>query len=149
MGILADAMERLWVASLGQRRALGFMAPFCGSRAQENRATIRALEKLCGLSPAQRAAGWALALAVQVGQATPEERVPLTEATARKLGANLLAFRSERIQPGVNQEETAPTPYQARQDMDVSPALTEMAGRAGTTPSPTGPPSTGKSPLIS
>ncbi|MCA9527193.1 MAG: hypothetical protein KC549_12965, partial [Myxococcales bacterium] len=131
VGILADAMERAAVvASVGERRALGFMAPFCGDRARENRATIRALEKLCGLTPAQRAAGWALALAVQVGQALPDERIPLRPETARKLGANLLAFRSERIQPGVNQEETAPTPYQARQDMDVPPALTEMAGRA-------------------
>ncbi|MCA9699821.1 MAG: hypothetical protein KC431_20015, partial [Myxococcales bacterium] len=48
----------------------------------------------------------------------------------RKLGANLLAFRSERIQPGVNYEPKAPAAYRSRQDMDVSEAFTVQAGRA-------------------
>jgi hypothetical protein len=131
-GILADAMERAAViASVGERRALGFMAPFCGAAQKANKSAIRALEKLCGLTTAERAIGMGLALAVQVGGALPEERIPLTPEAARRIGANLLAFRSERIQPGVNQEDTAPPAYQGRQDMDVSPALTEMAGRAG------------------
>jgi cyclophilin family peptidyl-prolyl cis-trans isomerase len=131
-GILADAMERAAViASVGERRALGFMAPFCGAAQKANKSAIRALEKLCGLTAAERAIGMGLALAVQVGGALPEERIPLTPEAARRIGANLLAFRSERIQPGVNQEDTAPPAYQGRQDMDVSPALTEMAGRAG------------------
>ncbi len=131
VGILADAMERATVvASAGRRRALGMMAPFCGARRDVNRDTIRQLEKLCGLSATERAAGWRLALAVQVGDALPTERVALSEATARLVGANLLAFRSERIQPGVNQEDRAPPAYQVRQDMDVPEALTVMTGRA-------------------
>ncbi|MCA9542855.1 MAG: hypothetical protein KC613_00650 [Myxococcales bacterium] len=130
VGILADAMERAAViASEGQRRALGFMAPFAGAHAKANKKTMRALEKLCGVTPADRAKGWRLSLAVQVGQALPDEAVALNSATARKLGANLLAFRSERIQPGVNQEDSAPAPYQVRQEMDVSEAFTEMVGR--------------------
>ncbi len=71
-----------------------------------------------------------MALAVQVGGALPQDRVALPREVARKVGANLLAFRSERIQPGVNQEEAAPPAYQVRQDMDVPPELTEMSGRA-------------------
>ena len=58
------------------------------------------------------------------------ERIALRKETARKLGANLLAFRSERVQPGVNQEEIAPPQYQNRQDMDVPDELVVMAGRA-------------------
>lgn len=131
VGILADAMERAAViASLGERRAQGLMAPFCGRHAKANKGAIRALEALCGLTARERAAGWRLALVTQVGTALPDERVPLSERTARRLGANLLAFRSERIQPGVNQEESAPAAYQVRQDMDVSEAFTEMSGRA-------------------
>lgn len=131
VGILADAMERAAViASEGERRGLGFMAPFCGAMARKNKATIRALEKLCGLTAKDRAAGWRLSLAVQVGAALPDERVPLQRETARKLGANLLAFRSERIQPGVNQEQSAPAAYQVRQDMDVSAEFSDMTGRA-------------------
>lgn len=132
VGILADAMERAAViASEGRRRALGMMAPFCGEAARANRKAIRGLEKLCGLTPAQRAAGWRICLAVQVGVALPEERIDLSATTARKLGANLLAFRSERIQPGINQEDSAPAPYQVRQDMDVTEEFSNMAGRAG------------------
>ncbi len=131
VGILADAMERAAViASAGRRRAQAFMRPFVGEAARRNKATIRKLEALCGLTRRERLAGWRLALVTQVGEALPAERIALDETTARKLGANLLAFRSERIQPGVNQEEAAPAPYQLRQEMDVPPALVEMAGRA-------------------
>ncbi|MFN3201389.1 MAG: hypothetical protein ACE366_23510 [Bradymonadia bacterium] len=131
VGILADAMERAAVvASVGERRAQGMMAPFCGEAAKANRKTIRALEKLCGLTAKERASGWRMCLAVQVGTALPGQGVELSEETARRLGANLLAFRSERIQPGVNQEESAPAPYQVRQDMDVSEEFGNMVGRA-------------------
>lgn len=135
-GILADAMERATViASNGERRALGFMAPFCGANAKTNSAKangapMKALEKLAGLTMRERANGWRLCLVTQVGGAKPTERVALSKETARVLGANLLAFRSERIQPGVNQEDSAPAAYQVRQDMDVPPAFTEMSGRA-------------------
>ena len=132
IGILADAMERAAViASEGQRRAQGMMAPFCGPTATRNRSIIRRLEALCGLTRKERIEGWRLGLAVQVGEALPKERIPLSTRTARRLGATLLALRSERIQPGVNQEESAPPAYQVRQDMDVSEALTTMIGRAG------------------
>lgn len=135
-GILADAMERAAViASNGERRALGMMAPFCGANAKANSARangapMKALEKLAGLTARERASGWRLCLVTQVGTAKPAEKIALSEATARVLGANLLAFRSERIQPGVNQEDSAPAAYQVRQDMDVPPAFTEMSGRA-------------------
>jgi hypothetical protein len=131
-GILADAMERAAViASAGDRRAQGLIAPFCGAAKAENKGPIRALEKLCKITRAERLKGWSLCVAVQVGSALPADRVPLQRETARRLGANLLAFRSERIQPGVNQEQKAPAQYQVRQDMDVSEELTVMAGRAG------------------
>ena len=42
----------------------------------------------------------------------------------------MLGFRSERIQPGVNQEAKAPPQYQLRQSMDVSEEFVEMTGRA-------------------
>lgn len=132
VGILADAMERAAViASAGRRRALAFMRPFAGEHARKNKAVIRELEALCGLTRRERLSGWRLAVVTQVGEALPDERIELPGATARKLGANLLAFRSERIQPGVNQEDAAPPAYQVRQDMDVPEALVEMAGRAG------------------
>ncbi len=131
VGILADAMERAAIiASDGKRRGLGLMAPFCGASAKANKRAIRALEKLCGLSAAERAAGWRLSLAVQVGGAIDGEAVALSPDTARVLGANLMAFRSERIQPGVNQEESAPAAYQVRQDMDLPEGFSTMAGRA-------------------
>ncbi len=132
VGILADAMERAAViASGGARRGQGLMAPFCGGTAKANDGIIRKLEKLCGLGATERAGGWRLQLAMQVGEALHAERVPLTPSTARKLGANLLAFRSERVQPGVNQEQSAPPAYQVRQSMDVPESLTVMTGRAG------------------
>jgi hypothetical protein len=131
VGILADAMERAAiVASAGRRRAQAFMAPFCGEAARRNRRVIRELEALAGLSTGDRTHGWRLVLAAQVGGAVPGDEVPLDEAVARRLGASLLAFRSERIQPGVNAEEKAPPQYQKRQDMDVPDELTVMCGRA-------------------
>ena len=125
LGILADGLERAAViASGGRRRAQVLQRPFCvGTRCP-------ALEERVGLTAADRRAGWRIALVAQVGTALPGEEVPLAPGLARTLGANLLAFRSERIQPGVNAEDKAPPAYQARQPMDVSDALTEQAGRA-------------------
>lgn len=133
IGILADAMERAAVvASNAERRAQVFSAPFCSEpRRKDNRPMIRALEELCGLTTAERAQGWRVALVAQVGQARPQERIDLDRDLCRKIGANMMAFRSERIQPGVNQEDKAPEPYQGRQEMDVPDELTVMAGRAG------------------
>ncbi|NCG19510.1 MAG: hypothetical protein GWP91_10930, partial [Rhodobacterales bacterium] len=132
VGILADAMERATViASGGERRALVFMAPFSASKpVATNVDAIRELEALAGVSNADRRAGWSIAIVAQVGQAVPKERIDIPNSTCRILGANLMAFRSERIQPGVNQEPKAPAPYQVRQDMDVPDELTVMAGRA-------------------
>ena len=91
VGILADAMERAAViASLGQRRALAMMAPFCGRHARRNKQKIKALENLCGLTAKERMQGWQICLATQVGVARPDEIVPLSSETATKLGANLL-----------------------------------------------------------
>lgn len=131
IGILAESIERAAVvASAGRRRAQVHMAPFCDSNRKSNQPAIRKLEALCGLTWKQRMQGWRIALVAQVGEALEEERVALEPNVARKLGANMLAFRSERIQPGVNQEEKAPSQYQSRQDMDVPDELTVMAGRA-------------------
>jgi hypothetical protein len=131
LGILADGMERAaLVASAGRRRAQVHMAPFCGPARLANRAAISALEALAGLTPAARARGWQLAQVVQVGNAVPAERIALPDPLWRKLGANLLAFRSERILPGVNQEPKAPPAYHVDQRMDVPDALPVMAGRA-------------------
>ncbi len=130
VGILADAMERAaLIASNGTRRAQVFMAPFSGpDRLADNAAAVAELEDMVGLSSSDRAAGWRIALVAQVGHATP---LDIPRETCRKLGANLLAFRSERIQPGVNQEDKAPPQYHGRQDMDVPVTLAEQAGRAG------------------
>ena len=125
VGVLADAMERASIlASHGSRRAQVFLAPFCDSGLHPE------LEALAGMSAADRRAGWRVALVAQVGEAIPTERVAISRETCRKVGANLMAFRSERIQPGVNQEEKAPAAYQKRQDMDVPEELVVMAGRA-------------------
>src|SRR5699024_5218470 len=59
-----------------------------------------------------------------------EEQPTIQEQTYRKIGANMLAFRSERILPGINQEDSAPEAYQKHQEMDVPERMTEMAGRA-------------------
>ncbi len=128
LGVLADAMERAAiVASEGARRAQVFLEPFDRPR---DPAALVELEALAGVTPADRRAGWRVALVAQVGYAGEGERVPLDRASARRLGAACMALRSERIQPGVNAEEGAPEPYQKRQSMDVPEELTVMAGRA-------------------
>ena len=110
LGILADSMERaVVIASEGKRRAQIHMAPFVGeAAARQNQPMIHALEEMCGLRFGERSTGWRIGLVVQVGQAIPEEQVAIPKETCRKLGANLLAFRSERIQPGVNGEKRHP-----------------------------------------
>ena len=131
IGILADAMERAAVvASAGRRRAQGLMAPFAGAHRTANRTVAREIETLAGLSGAERRAGWRLALVTQIGNAVAGETLEGPPETWRKIGANLLALRSERIQPGVNHEEKAPAPYLERQAMDLTPAFTDQAGRA-------------------
>jgi hypothetical protein len=131
IGILADSIERAAVlASTGRRMANVFMAPFTKGGTATNRKAISELEKLCGLTLKDRANGWHIAVAAQVGEVSAEEQVAISPEVARKTGANLLAFRSERIQPGVNQEERAPEAYQNRQDMRFPQQLIDMAGRA-------------------
>ncbi|WP_235216570.1 hypothetical protein [Archangium violaceum] len=128
LGVLADAMERATViASAGTRRAQVFLEPF---EQPADTAALRELEALVGLTPAERAAGWRISLVAQVGHVPEEERIPMERSTARRLGAALLALRSERIQPGVNAEPSAPPAYQTRQPMDVPEELTVQAGRA-------------------
>lgn len=130
LGILADAMERAVIlASQGRRRAQVFLEPMPGDARRAK--AVRGLEDLAGLTASERAAGWRVGLVAQVGDALPAERVTLPPALYRTLGANLLSFRSERIQPGVNADESAPARYRQRQDMDVPEAFTEMAARAG------------------
>jgi hypothetical protein len=130
LGILADAMERAAViASAGRRQAQIFMAPFSDKEARKaNKAAMAELSRMCGLDAADAAEGWRIGLVAQVGAVA--EPVALSAATARKVGGNLMAFRSERIQPGVNAEESAPSAYQNRQDMDVPEELAFMAARA-------------------
>jgi hypothetical protein len=130
VGIWADAVERAaLLASGGRRRANVLLAPFSGpARQAENAAVLGEIERLVGLTDADRALGWRICLVAQVGEVA--EPSPIAPALCRKLGAILLAFRSERVQPGVNAEDKAPPAYQARQEMDVPDALTEMAGRA-------------------
>jgi hypothetical protein len=131
LGILAETLERaVVIASQGQRRAQMIQTALCPSTRTRNRPAITELELMCGLSLQDRQAGWAVAMVVQVGTALPDERVELPAGLWRKLGAELLAFRSERIQPGVNHEDKAPPQYQLRQDMDVSDEFTYQAGRA-------------------
>jgi hypothetical protein len=131
LGVLADAMERATViASGGKRRANSFMVPLCGDLRFENRAILRDIELLAGLTAAERSAGWRVALVTQAGTVAENEQIKAQPETLRKLGANLLAFRSERIQPGINQEEKAPDAYQQRQTMDIPDELTVQAGRA-------------------
>ena len=130
VGILAESMERAAVlASAGRRGANILQGPFVSAaRRKENAQAISSIERLCGLTAGDRDAGWRLALVAQVGEL--EQPVSIEPEVCRKLGANLLAFRSERIQPGINQEDRAPEPYQRRQDMVVPDALVEQAGRA-------------------
>ena len=116
LGILSDALERAVVlASRGRRRAQIFLKPFCSVEAQkENEKGIQELEKWIQLSASDRAVGWRIRGVVQVGQV--EEVLPISSETCRLIGANLMAFRSERIQPGVNQEEKE---YMARFVLDA------------------------------
>ena len=131
VGILADAMERAaFIASGGRRRAQVFMAPFCGRGRRDDKPTAHALEELCGLTREERARGWRVALVAQVGQVADDVGPALAPETLRLLGANLLAFRSERILPGHNAEEKAPPQFHARQPMDVPEALVTQCGRA-------------------
>ncbi|MFV8754140.1 hypothetical protein ACNOYE_26655 [Nannocystaceae bacterium ST9] len=131
VGILAETLERaVVVASQGRRRAQVIQTAFCPSRRSRNAAAIDELEQRCGLGAQDRQDGWAVAMIVQVGSALPDDRVELPAPLWRKLGADLLAFRSERIQPGINQEDKAPPQFQLRQDMDVSDEFTYQAGRA-------------------
>ncbi len=131
LGILAEAMERAAVlASKGLRKAQALVKPFAGGARKDNREAIRALESMGGLSAVDRARGWRLSIVTQVGLVPEEERVHLRPETARKIGANLLAFRSERVQPGINNEEKAPAGYHDRQDMQIPDALVTQAGRA-------------------
>jgi hypothetical protein len=128
VGIWADAVERAAVlASSGRRAANVILRPFTEEDAQASAAMAR-IEALAGLDAKDRAPGWRVAFVAQVGGAPG--RSPIPPALCRKLGANLMAFRSERIQPGVNAEEKAPAQYQQRQPMDVPENLREMAGRA-------------------
>lgn len=133
LGILADAMERAaLIASHGRRMAQVFMGPFCGDPGEENADAIRELEQLVGLTAAQKTNGWRIALVAQVGEVAAEEQMrDVTPGAWRKFGANLTAFRTERIQPGVNAEPQAPAEYQQRQTMDVPDELTVQCGRAG------------------
>lgn len=131
LGILADTMERaVVIASEGRRRAQVLVEPFLDAPDRRQAPSLRALEKLVGLTAAERREGWRISMVAQVGTAKPEEAIDLPRETFRKLGANILAFRSERIQPGVNQEKKAPPAYHQRQDMDVPEAFTVQAGRA-------------------
>ncbi len=131
LGILAEAMERAAVlASDGHRGAQIFQGPFSDPTTRAvNQDAIARLESLCGLTARQRSSGWRIGLVAQVGQLPQPHSI--SRALCRKVGANLMAFRSERIQPGVNAEEKAPAQYQVRQEMHVPDDLAIMAGRAG------------------
>lgn len=131
LGILADAMERATViASGGKRKAQVYSAPFCDEYGEQNQAVIKEIENLCGIDSAKRSEGWRISLIAQVGVVSTKEQVLMDEGLWRKIGANMMAFRSERIQPGINHEESAPAEYHGPQEMDVPEALTVQAGRA-------------------
>lgn len=132
VGVLADTVERAAViASGGRRRAQVHLSPFASRRSRRaNNKVLRKIEALSGLSSRERRTGWRVAFVAQVGTGIDGERFDIPKSTLRKLGANLIALRSERIQPGVNQDKHAPPQYCSRQDMDVPEALTVQAGRA-------------------
>ena len=95
MDQLAESLERGAVlASSGRRRANVFIGPF---HRKEHPGPLAELERLCGLDARDRARGWTVALVAQVGTAADGEGLDIPPATCRKLAANLLAFRSERI----------------------------------------------------
>lgn len=130
LGTLADAMERASViASRAKARCQVHMAP-CVASTQSAKNALRELEALVGLSASDKREGWHIGIIGQVGYVEETEQTELSEETATRLGAALLSLRSERIQPGVNQETKAPAAYQERQDMDASEALTFQCGRA-------------------
>ena len=131
-GIWADSMERAAVlASGGRRRANVFMRPFAGEETRaRNAEVIQQIEELAGLTDAERKAGWSVANVAQVGSVGGAPL--LSPELCRKVGANLLAFRSERIQPGINADTHAPEVYRERQDMDLPARLAQMVGRAST-----------------
>jgi hypothetical protein len=95
----------------------------------DGKAALRELEALVGLTDDDRKQGFHVAVITQVGD-VDDTSLHLDDTTKNRLGAALMALRSERIQPGVNQEPSAPPPYQQRQHMDVPDALTEQCGRA-------------------
>ncbi|MCO4744195.1 MAG: hypothetical protein KC912_05365 [Proteobacteria bacterium] len=132
IGVLADAMERATlIASRGKRRAQVFSKPFADrERRVENRAVLDEIYALCNIGRRGRRAGWHLVLAAQTGTALEGEGMDLPDALWEKVGANLMSLRSERIQPGVNHEPSAPPAYQMRQEMSVPDELTVMCGRA-------------------
>ena len=131
VGILADEMERAAVvASGGRRRAQIFMAPFAGAYGERNRQNVEELGKVAGLTDEQYRKGWRVAMVAQVGEVPDDQKVDIDEDLLRRFGANKVAFRSERILAGDNQEEKAPEEYQHDQGMDVPDALTVQSGRA-------------------
>ncbi len=129
LGILGDCFERgVVVASGGRARAAVHLAPVRATSA-DGKAALRELEALVGLSEDERRQGYHVAVVAQVGD-VDDDSLHLSESQRQRLGAALVAFRSERIQPGVNNEATAPAAYLKRQSMDVPDALTEQCGRA-------------------
>jgi hypothetical protein len=129
LGVLADAFERgVVVASAGRARAQVHAAPVTPTTST-GKAALKKLEALVGLSDADRREGWHVALVTQVGN-VDDSSLHIDAQTQQRLGAALVSLRSERIQPGVNNEDAAPAPYKTRQDMDVPDALTEQCGRA-------------------
>lgn len=135
LGVLADAFERgVVIASRGRSRAQVHLAPLDDSSpahasSADAKGALAELADLVSLSASDRRRGWRIGLVAQVGD-VEDKSVHLPEDTAVRLGAALVALRSERIQPGVNAEDSAPDAYQTRQTMDVPDALTEMCGRA-------------------
>lgn len=129
LGVLGDCFERgVVIASAGRARAHVHLAPVTPS-STDGKAALRELEQLVGLTNDDRSQGFHVALIAQIGDVN-DASLRLDDATKNRLGAALVALRSERIQPGVNQEPSAPPPYHQRQSMDVPDALTEQCGRA-------------------
>ena len=129
LGVLADAFERgAVVASAGRARAQVHTAPVTPTT-KDGLAALRALETMVGMTDTDRREGWHVALVTQVGD-VEDTSLQMSATTQQRLGAALMALRSERIQPGVNNEESAPAAYQTRQDMDVPDELTVQCGRA-------------------
>jgi hypothetical protein len=130
LGILGDVIERgVVIASRGRARAQVHLSP-CTATSRDARDALAELEALVGLTAADKREGWHIGIVAQVGDVDGPERIDLDDATAARLGAALVSLRSERIQPGVNNEEAAPEPYRERQDMDVPDELTVQCGRA-------------------